>query len=75
MYHNPPTQPAPLASFSHSFDFRVASSNCDQVKGNHITQVEEEEGEYSFNISSIFQNPPCEDNALPFLDDSMCQSW
>jgi len=27
------------------------------------------EGEDAFNPSSLFQIPPCEDDALPFLDD------
>jgi len=36
----------------------------------HISQVEEQEGEVSFNISSLFQNPPCEDGVSSFLADN-----
>ena len=69
MYYHPPNQSAPLVSLSHSLDFRVASSNCDQVQGSHFTKVEEWEGEYDLNISYLFHDPPCQDDALPFLDD------
>lgn len=31
--------------------------------------METHKGEDAFNPSSIFQNPLCEDDALPFLDD------
>ena len=69
MYHAPHDQPTPLASFLHSLNFLVVGSNYDQIQGSNITQVGEQEGEYSFYISTLFQNPPCEDDALPFLDD------
>lgn len=34
-----------------------AGSNCDQIQGSNITQVEQKEGEEAFNIASIFQIP------------------
>lgn len=69
LYHDLCERSIPPTSFSHCLDFCVASSNWDQIQGNHITDVGEKEEEDSFNISSIFQNLPCEDDALPFLDD------
>ena len=40
-------QSSPPTSSSHSFDY-------DQVQGSHILQVEEQEGEDSFNIFPLF---------------------
>lgn len=57
-------------SISNSLYFQVVGSDCDQIQGSHITQEEEKEGEYSFNLSSLFKNPPCQNYVLPFLDDS-----
>jgi len=44
-------------------------SNCDQVQCRHITQADEKEVEDALNIYSTFQNLPCEDDVLPFLND------
>lgn len=69
LYHDEPDQSTPPVSFPHSLNLRVVGSNCNQIQGSHITQVEEKEGEDAFNLSSIFQNHPCEDDVLPLLDD------
>ncbi len=69
MYHDLLDQSAPPTSLSHSLDFQAAGSNCDHIQGGHITQVEEQEGEDSFNISFLFQNTSCEDGVSSFLDD------
>lgn len=69
LYHDHLDQSDPPISFSQSLDFRVASRTCDQVQGTHIMQVEEQEGEYYFILSSLFQNPRCQDGSLTFFDD------
>jgi len=62
-------QSVPPTILSHFLDFQVVGSNCDQIQGSHITQVEEQESEDAISLSSFSKNPPCEDDALPFLDD------
>lgn len=70
MYHDPLDQSTSPASSSHSLDSQVVGPNCDQVQSSHNTQVEEHQGEDSSNISSLFQNLPCQNNEFPFLNDS-----
>lgn len=65
----------PLSSLSHNplpldfLDQYFPNSNNDQEQGSHFSQVEEKEGEDSFEIYSIFQNIPCQHNVLPSLVD------
>lgn len=44
--------------------------NCDQVQGGHITYIEERKIEDFFDLSSLFQSSPCQDDSLPLLVDS-----
>ena len=38
LYHDPLGKSIPSSILSRPLDFRVTSSNCDQVQGSHITQ-------------------------------------
>ncbi len=40
LYHDPLGKSIPPSILSNPLDFRVTSSNCDQVRGSHSTQVE-----------------------------------
>ena len=37
LYHDPRQRSIPPTSLSHSLDFRVVGSNCDQIQGSYIT--------------------------------------
>lgn len=53
----------------HTLVIQVVGPNCDRVQYSHITQVEEKEGKYYFNLSSLFQNPLCEYGVSSFFTD------
>jgi len=65
----------PLSSLSHDplpHDFLnqpISNPNSDKVQGNHSSQVEDKESEYSFALSSLFQNHVRQDYVLPSLVD------
>ena len=62
-------QSSPPASSLDSLDFQVFGSNCNQVQGSHITQVEEWKCEDTFDIYSLFQNPLCQHVVPSLLND------
>lgn len=63
-----------IISFSWSLPLNplyksLSNPSINQEKGSHVSQVKERQGEDSFDPSSLLQNPPCQDNDLPFLPD------
>lgn len=66
----------PLPSLSHdplSLNMPnqyLPSPTSEQVQGSHISYVEEQEGWDYFDLSSLFQNPTCEDGVSSFLAEN-----
>lgn len=62
-----------LSSVSHDpfsldlLDKSLPNPSIDLQQDSDISQVEEKQGEDSFNISSLYQNPPCQDNVISSL--------
>lgn len=63
----------PPTSSSNILYSQFVGPHADQVQIGHITQVEEQKGEYIFDISSPFQIPLCQD-VFPSLMDNLKSS-
>lgn len=65
----------PLSSIYHDpfpryfLDQPIPNPNSDHVQVSHSSQVEEKESEDSFDLSSLFQNPLCQDYVIQSLVD------